>query len=67
MNITGMTIIELYELNAPMRSKLDAHIPLSTDEAALHEAICAEVLARLDAQQWRDRADRDALLENRYR
>ena len=67
MNITGLSIIELYELNAPMRKKLDAGQLLSIDEQALHDAICAEVLARLESQQWRDRAERDALLENRYR
>lgn len=67
MNLTTLSLLDLYELNLPLRAKLDARQPLSTDEQALHEAICAEALARLESQQWRDRQERDALLENRYR
>ena len=67
MNLTTLSLLELFELNLPLRAKLDARQPLTADEQALHEAICAEALARLDAQRWRDRQERDELLENRYR
>lgn len=67
MNLTTLSLLELFELNLPLRAKLDARQPLSTEEQMLHEAICSEALARLDAQRWRDRQERDELLENRYR
>ena len=66
MNLTTLSIESLYQLNAPMRRKLDARQPLSVDEAALHETICAEVLIRLDAQRLADRNERDARLSQRY-
>ncbi len=67
MNLTTLTIETLYQLNAPMRCKLDTGRELSTDEQDLHEAICAEVLARLEALRQHDRQERDERMAARYR
>ena len=66
MNLTTLTIETLYQLNAPMRAKLDSRIPLSVEEQELHSAICSEVLARLDALSLHDRQERDERLAERY-
>ncbi len=66
MNLTTLTIETLYQLNAPMRAKLDARLPLSVEEQDLHDAICSEVLARLDALRQHDVAERDELMAKRY-
>ncbi len=66
MNLITLSIENLYELNAPMRRKLDAGQPLTADEQALHDTICAEVLIRLEALRLRDRQERDERLAERY-
>ena len=66
MNLTTMTIEELYTLNQPLRAKLDSRQPLTADEQELHSCICSEVLARMDAQRQADRSERDARLTVRY-
>ena len=66
MNLTTLTIETLYQLNVPMRAKLDSRIPLSIEEQELHSAICSEVLARLDALRQHDRQERDERLTSRY-
>ncbi len=66
MNLTTLTIETLYQLNAPMRAKLDARQSLTVEEQDLHEAICSEVLARLDALRQHDRQERDERLTARY-
>lgn len=66
MNLTAMTIEQIYTVNAPLRANLDARIPLSTDEQELHSCICAEVMSRLDSLRIADRNERDARLAARY-
>ena len=65
MNLTTMTIEELYTLNQPLRAKLDSRQPLTADEQELHSCICSEVLARLDAKLQHDIAERDELMARR--
>jgi len=65
MNLTELTVQQLYEVNEPMRYKLDRQQPLTADEQSLHEAICSEVLARLGALRQSDRDERDELLARR--
>ncbi len=66
MNITTLSVEELYTLNQPLRAKLDSRQLLTIEEMDLHEAICAEVLARLDAQRLAERIERDERLAERY-
>ncbi len=66
MNLTAMTIEELYTLNQPLRAKLDSRQPLTADEQELHSCICSEVLARMDSLRQTDRNERDARLTVRY-
>ena len=66
MNLTTLSLLDLYELNLPLRAKLDARLPLSVEEQELHSAICSEVLARLDALRQHDRQERDERLAERY-
>ena len=66
MNLTTLTVEQLYTLNQPLRAKLDSRQPLTADEQELHSCICSEVLARMDAKLQHDRQERDALLARRY-
>ena len=65
-NLTELTVQQLYEVNEPMRYKLDRSLPLTADEQELHSCICSEVLARLGALRQSDRDERDAILAECY-
>ena len=67
MNLTILSVDQLYTLNQPLRAKLDSRQPLSVEEQDLHEAICSELLCRLDALRQHDRQERDERLAERYR
>ena len=62
-NLTNLTPEQLYQLNLPIRAKLDARQDITEEESNLHFAICLEVSRRMETlrkQELAERAERFA-------
>ncbi len=57
-NLSNLTPEELYQLNLPLRHKLDTRQEMTQEESDLHFAICLEVSRRMEAMRKQELAER---------
>ena len=62
-SLSDMTPEQLYQLNLPLRTKLDTRQEMTQEESDLHFAICLEVSRRMEAQRKQELAVRLANAE----